>query len=95
MKKDTIILIGAGVAAYFIIDALSKNKASQTIPQSLGQSAGETVGNTLINAPIGFVEGIWDVGYNYGSSSKSDWLNYLFTPLMPYQLSKDIRSFFQ
>lgn len=80
MKNDTILLIGAGVAAYFIIDGLSRNTASSTIGQGVGYSIGETVGNTAINAPIGLLEGLWNSGYNWGYNS------YAFSP----QMFKDI-----
>jgi len=69
MKNETLLLIGAGVAAYFILDAATNNRASSQIGQGIGYSVGQTTGNTLVSTPVGFFQGLWDTGYNIGNTT--------------------------
>lgn len=92
MKTETILLIGAGIVGYSL---LSGFKAGETIQQNVGQGLGQATGQVLVSLPQtvatttqGFLSGLWNYGYNFGANN--EWLNYLITPLVPYQLSKDL-----
>lgn len=53
MKTDTMLLIGAGIGAYLLINSMTKGEISQAI----GESAGNTVGAIAIGVPGGIVKG--------------------------------------
>lgn len=61
MKSETFTYIVLGVGAYLLVNSLSNNR--------LSKATGETIGNTAASIPVGFIQGIWDVGYKIGYNS--------------------------
>ncbi len=72
MKTSTMVMIGAGVIALTYFSTKTKSQSlTGEITQTVGQATGQAVAETIINTPVGFIRGLWDVGYNFGQDLRT------------------------